>query len=152
MRHALLWMVLAAILTSASDGGSETILHLPVPKTVAAQAALRTAGDRRVPPPILILEGVELGAAEGITIQVLGPPEPGSSGLGPVLAVTSMVGRPQKTPHPPFHKVTLAVPLNDRAAKFLAGRSDVTLTLKVTKSPGRPAVKVARAFFKEPNG
>src|SRR5262249_28168240 len=138
-------------LTSAPDVGSETTVHLTVPKTVAAWAARRAAGDTQAPVPILILEGVELGDAEGITIQVLGPSEPGMAAPGPVLAVTSMVGRPQKTPQSPLHKTTLAVPLNDRAAQLLAGRSDVTLTLQVIKSPGRPALKIERAFFQEPD-
>lgn len=128
------------------------MLRLTVPKAVAARAALRAAGDVTTSPPILILEGVELGEAEGITIKVLGPPKPGSSAPGAVLAVTSMVGHPQKAPKPPLHKTTLAVPLNDKAAKLLADRSEITLTLQVTNSPGRLPVKVDRAFFQEPDG
>jgi hypothetical protein len=97
---------------------------------------------------VLILEGVQLGEGEGVTIRVRGPSEPGAS--GPIVAVTSMVGRAQRSPRPPLQKVTLAVPLNERGTKLLAGRREVTLTLEVTNSPGRPPLAVARAFFERP--
>ena len=147
-RPVVLWTALAAVLAAAVAEGGETTLHLTVPVEVAARAARRSAGDATTSPPILILEGVEVGDDEGLTISVLGPAEPGSS--GPVLAVTGLVGRPQTSPRAPLRKMTLAVPLNDRAAKLLVGRSDVVLTLRVTNSPGRPALKIDRAFFQDP--
>jgi hypothetical protein len=150
LRYALLSTMFVGALTSATDAGGETTLRLTVPKEVATHAALRAAGDSGAPPPILILEGVELGHGEGFTIKVLGPPEPGSSEPSPILAVAGMVGDRQKTPMPPLQEVTLAVPLNDRASRLLVGRSEITLTLKVTNSPGRPPLKLARAFFQVP--
>jgi hypothetical protein len=137
-------------MTSTPDAGSETMLHLTVPKGVAARAALRAAGDTSAPPPVLILEGVEFGHGEGFTFRVLGPPEPGSSEPGSVLAVAGMVGDRQNTLRPPRQEVTLAVPLNDRASILLVGRSEIILTLEVTNSPGRPPLKVDRAFFQDP--
>ncbi len=148
VRYALLSIALIYTLASSTGAGSQTTLHLTVPKEVAIQAALRAAGDLKASPPILILEGVVLGAGEGLTFKVLGPPEPGSSGPGQVLAVTGLVGSPQSRPQQPLQKLTLVVPLNDRAPKLLVGRSEITLTLKVVDSPGRPPLKLGRAFFR----
>jgi hypothetical protein len=150
LRRVVVGGALAAVLAPAAVGAGETTVRVMVPDEVAGRAARRAAGDATASVPILILEGVEIGDAEGLTIRILGPPEPGSPTPGPVLAVASMVGRAQATPRSPLQKVTLAVPLNDRASKVLAGRSEVTLTLKVTNSPGRPPVKVDRAFFRDP--
>lgn len=155
-RHVVVSTALAGIVTSVFAGaptsalaeGSELTLRLTVPHGVSAQAARRAAGDPTASPPILILEGVEVGTDEGLTIRVLGPPEPGSP--APILAVTSTVGKPQATPRPPLQNMTLAVPLNDRASLLLVGRSDVILTLKVMNSPGRSPIKIDRAFFLAP--
>lgn len=145
LRRVVVWLAVAGALTSTRAEGADTTLHLTVPKEVAAQAARRVAGDATASPPILILEGLELGDNEGVTIRVRGPSEPGSSAQGPILAVTSMVGRAQTAPKAPLQKVTLAVPLNDRASRLLIGRSEVALMLEVTKNPGRPPLKVDRA-------
>jgi hypothetical protein len=109
----------------------------------------RATGEAKAPPPILILEGVELGEGEGITVRVLGPSAAGSSVPAPVLRSASMVGQAQKVPKPPLRKTTLAIALNDRAVELLAGRSEISLTLSVTNSPGRARLKVARVFFQE---
>jgi hypothetical protein len=132
-----------------AGGGSETTVQVSVPKSVAAQATRRATGDAKAPPPILILEGVELGEGEGITIRVLGPSAAGSFVPAPVLGSASMVGQAQKVPKPPLRKTTLAIPLNDRAVELLAGRSEIVLTLRVTNSPGRTRLKVERVFFQE---
>lgn len=134
-----------------AGGGSETTVRLTVPKSVAAHAALRATGDPKVSPPILILEGVELGEGEGITIRVLGPSPAGSSIPAPVLGTASMVGQAQKVPKPPLSKTTLAIPLNDKALELLAGQSEIELTLRVTNSPGRARLKIERVFFQEPH-
>jgi hypothetical protein len=147
MNCLVLTAALAAVVAFA-EGGSETV-RLTVPKSVAAHAALRAAGDPKVSPPILILEGVELGEDEGITIRVLGPSAASSSIPAPVLGTASMVGHPQKVPKPPLRKTTLAIPLNDRAVELLAGRSEIVLTLRVTNSPGRARLKIERIFFQE---
>jgi hypothetical protein len=123
-------------------------LRLPVPKSVAFQAARRSAGDGAAPPPILMLEGLEVAAHETLEITVLGPPR--GAGRGEVLAVTGMVGSLRPTPAPGVQKVTMPVPLNDAAARLLADRSEVTLTLSVAGEPNRPPLKYDRAFFVEP--
>lgn len=147
--RAVLWITVAGILASAAAEAAEMTLRLTVPKSVAAHAARRAAGDASAPPPILILEGVEVAPDEGLEITVLGPPGE-TSGSGKILAVTGMVGSLQGTPRPPLQKVTLPVPLNDEAARLLAGRREVTLTLRVSDRPGRPPLKFDRAFFREP--
>ena len=148
------WLVLTAAVAAIAafaEGGSDTTVRLTVPKSVAAQAALRAAGDPKVSPPILILEGVELGQDEGITIRVLGPSGASASIPAPVLGTASMVGQPQKNPKSPIRKTTLTVPLNDRAVELLAGRSEIVLKLRVTNSPGRARLKIERVFFQEPD-
>lgn len=142
---AFICSALAGVLMSGpSERGGETKLRLEVPKTVAEQASQRTGGDAHASPPILMLEGLELGYNEGLTITVLGPPQSGSSQPGPILAVSGMVGQPQKTLKTPLQKTTLAIPLNDKASQLLVGRREVTLILK---SEGRPPLKVDRAYF-----
>lgn len=141
-------IVLAGIAVSAPAEAADTTLRLTVPRSVAAQAARRAAGDPTAPSMLLILEGVQMGPDEGLDITVLGPP--GETGGPPkVLAVTGTVGSPQPTPLP-LQKVTLPVPLNDEAATLLAGRDEVTLTLRVAGRPSRQPLQVDRAFFREP--
>jgi hypothetical protein len=151
MNCFMLTAALAAFMAFAGGGNTEdTTVKLTVPKSVAALAALRAGGDSKVSPPILILEGVELGEGEGITIRVLGPSPGGASKSAPVLGSASMVGQPQKVPNLPLHKTTLAVPLNDRAVELLAGRNEIILTLRVINSAGRAPLKIDRIFFQEP--
>ncbi len=126
----------------------ETTITVTVPKDIAGRAARRLAGDATASIPILMLEGLEVGFKEGLTIRVLGP----ASREGeprPVLAVTSIVGKSQTEPLEPLQKMTLTVPLNERALSHLAGRQSVTLILQIANSPGRPPVKVERAYFTE---
>jgi hypothetical protein len=152
MNCFVLTAALAAFMAFAGGGSTEdTTVKLTVPKSVAALAALRAAGDSKVSAPILILEGVEVGESEGITIRVLGLSATGGSKSPPVLGSASMVGQPQKVPKPPLRKTTLAVPLNDRAVALLAGRSEIVLTLRVSNSPGRAPLKIERVFFQEPD-
>ena len=148
-RRTLLGLVLATILASAAVEAAETTLRLTVPKSVAAHAARWAAGDSTAVPPILVLEGVELTLDERLEITVLGPP-PAGGGPAEILAVTGMVGSPHATPKPPLQKITMPVPLNEAAAKLLADRSQITLTLRVTGRRGRPPLKFDRAFFREP--
>jgi len=135
---------MAVLLMCAADPKAETTMRLTVPKKVADQAAARAAGDAASPPPILMLEDVELGSGEGLTIRVLGPAE-GST--RPVLAESGMVGSRQKVLQAPVQLMTLAVPLNDKASRLLKGKAEIALTLQVDGSPGRPPLKVKRAYF-----
>ena len=150
MRRVLvlpLWAAVASVLMCAAQPGAQTTIRLTVPKTVAAQAAARAAGDASSPSPILMLEDLELGYGEGLTIDVLGPAEPGTDGPRTVLGVAAMVGPTQKELKAPLRYMTLAVPLNDKASQLLVGRSEVTLTLRLEDSPGRPPLKFKRAYF-----
>ena len=142
---------LAGVVAFAGGGGTDITVKLTVPKSVAAQATLRAAGDLKVSPPILILEWVELSEGEGITIRVLGPTGTGGSKSAPVLGTASMVGRPQKVPKAPRRKTTLAIPLNDKAVELLARRSEIVLTLRVANSPGRERLKMDHVFLQEPD-
>jgi len=145
--QALVWPAVAGALMCATNESAQTTVRLIVPQQVSAQAASRVAGEAASPSPILMLKGLEVGQGEGLTIEVVGPPEPGSSGPGPVLAVAAMVGLPQKEPVAPLQRMTLAVPLNEKASRLLAGKNEVRLTLQVEDSPGRPPLKFERAYF-----
>ncbi|HKV11712.1 MAG TPA: hypothetical protein VJ725_26435 [Thermoanaerobaculia bacterium] len=150
MRHAspvLLWVAAASVLMCAAQLETRTTLRLAVPREVSAQAASRAAGDASSPPPILMLEDLEVGDEEGLTVLVLGPAEPGSGKPRPVLGQAATVGLPQKQPKAPLQKLTLAVPLNDEALRLVAGKSKVVLTLEVEGSPGRSPLKFKRAYF-----
>lgn len=142
-----LWATAACVLMCAARPDAETTIRLTVPKQVAADAASRAAGNAAAPPPILMLEDLEVGDGEGLTIQVLGPAEPGSSKPRPVLGVAATVGSPQKDPKAPLRRLTLSVPLNEKASRLLAGKSEVSLTLQIEDSPGRPPLKFKRAYF-----
>src|SRR5437667_3301104 len=96
-QYLLVWIVLACTVMPAQARASDTRLRVTVPSAVAAAAARRAAGDPAATPPILILEGLEFGDGEGLTIAILGPCSP-----APVLAVTGIVGHAQKQPQPPL--------------------------------------------------
>jgi hypothetical protein len=144
MRFLLVLSLLCASCAWAAQG--QTKLYLTVPSVVADAAQARLAGNTKAPPPILILEGLEVGKGEGFTFRVLGPTGDKSASL-PVLAVTGVVGHKQRVPEAPVKKMKLVVPLNDRAAAILAGKTDVTLTLELENDLGRPALKIEKAFF-----
>jgi hypothetical protein len=141
----LIYCGLAVLLPAGSAEQKGTKLHLTVPKQVSSDAAARAAGDAHASPPILMLEGVEISYNEGLTIKVLGPPEPGSD-EPTVLAVTGMVGG-QKNPNAPPQKFTLAVPLNDKASQLLEKRNEIDLTLQVEDNENRAPLKLDRAYF-----
>jgi hypothetical protein len=147
--RALLTIVLVGIAVSAPAGAADTTLRLTVPRSVAAQAARRAAGDAAAPSLLLMLEGARIAPDEGLDITVLGPPaSPG--GPSTILAVTGTVGSSPAAPTLAPQRVTLPVPLNDEAAKLLADRTEVTLTLRVAGPPGRPPLTFDRAYFREP--
>jgi hypothetical protein len=137
--------MLVAMSLIAGQAEQDTTVEVAVPQQVSALAGARISGTD-APVPILVLDGVELGKGEGITIRVFGPAEDGSK-EGTLIGAAGMVGHRQKSLAEPFQKVTLTVPLNDRALKFLADRKQVKLTMKVD-TPGRPALKVDRVYFR----
>jgi hypothetical protein len=119
----------------------DTMVEVSVPQQVSTVARSRLAGND-VAVPILVLEGIELGAGEGITIRILGPPK-----ARVLMGIAGMVGRRQRTLAEPLKKVTLTVPLTDRALRLLADAGQVRLTLKVD-SPDRPALNVDHVYFR----
>jgi hypothetical protein len=143
----LAWPVVAAVLTCAAQPEAMTTVRLQVPPEVSRHASARAAGDASSPPPILMLEDLEVGSDEGLTIQVLGPPEK-EGAEPPILAITATVGLPQATPQVPIQRMDMVVPLNDEGARLLVGKKEVRLTLRVVDSPGRPAPRFKRAYFK----
>lgn len=146
--RALPWILALAIVAFDTARASDTTLRLTVPPSVASHAARRASGDATARLPILVLEGVEEAPDEALEITVLGPP--GEAGSPRVLAVTGSVGSFEGTSRRPVQKVRLIVPLNEEAAKLLAGRDEVTLTLRVADGAKRRALKFERAFFREP--
>jgi hypothetical protein len=119
------------------EGTGDTEVRLSVPA--------KLAGDETAT-PVLVLERVEIGAGEGMTIEVLGPPDP-ETGERALLAVSGSVGASQKELAEPREYPTLVVPLNETASRLLAGKREITLTLRLRDSPGRAPLKVERAYF-----
>jgi hypothetical protein len=145
-RLLIAFSLLGSSLMCAADPGAEIAMRVSVPKEVSAQATARARGDAAAPAPVLVLEGVELGRGEGLTFDVLGPADH-KSGTRLVLAVTGLVGEPQKVLVEPRQVMTLVVPLNDRALPLMAGKTEIALTIRV-EDPGRPRLKFKRAFFR----
>jgi hypothetical protein len=134
------------LLCAAFAKNHELKLRLTVPKDVAAQAARRAAGDAAAPAPVLMLHRLEFGANEGFKIEVLGESRSGAPLV--TLAMTAVVGHPQRTPQPPLRKIDLPIPLNEAAAQLLANRSEVTIILRFRHiHPERPPVKIDSVFF-----
>ena len=144
----LLSVIAVTSLSAKQPEGGETQVRVAIPKAVSAYARARLSGETRAQPPILVLEGLELGQNEGLTIRVLGPTEPSSAKTGQVLGVVGTVGHKQHRPVAPLRKMTLLVPLNDRALAVLADNSEVTLTLIVENNPSRPPIKAERVYFR----
>lgn len=149
LRRALLLLAVIGACMCAADDDAIVTVSVTVPKPVAAQAGARLAGDTHAPTPILMLQDLEVGAGEGLTVHVLGPREPGSGKPGTLLAVASLVGSRQRSLAEPRKRMTMAVPLNDEGTRLVKGHSEVVLTLQVLGSPGRPALKFTRAYFDE---
>jgi hypothetical protein len=148
MRSWLVFAVFSGMLMCAADKNHELRVHVSVPGDVAAQAARNVAGEPDAPAPILMLHGLEFGANEGFKIEVLGESPSGISSLPVLLAVTGVVGHPQSTPQTPLRKIDLPVPLNDKAAAFLANRSEVIILLRFERTGAdRPPVKIDRVFI-----
>lgn len=134
--YALLFSIaLAASCAGATTG--DTDVRVSVPAKVA---------EDRGATPVLVLERVEIGAGEGMTIEVVGPPDP-ETGQRAILAVSGLVGAAQSELAEPREYPTLVVPLNETASRLLAGKREITLTLRLRDSPGRAPLKVERAYL-----
>ena len=121
-------MLLALWMCASGDAVKpERTVRLAVPKELAA--------------PVLKLDGFEHVAGERVTIEVLGPPE-GKSKARPVLAVSGLVGSREKGD---VETMDLVIPLNARAARLLAQRGEITLTLRLRR--GRHPLRWKRAYL-----
>jgi len=128
-KQAILAVSLAAALAcAAAERPIEKNIRLAVPKNAAST-------------PVLMLEGFEVVAGERMTLEVLGPPE-GKSKARAVLAVSGLVGSDERGG---IETMDLVVPLNERAARLLADRSEVTLTLRLRR--GQHPLKWKRAYL-----
>lgn len=127
---------------TAKEKESDAVtLRLTVPREVASHAAKRMRGDASAPPPILVLQNLVVGAGEGFELVVAGPE-------GETLAVSGLVGERQSTLAQPVDRMTLVVPLNDDGARLVSEKTEVTLTLRVSDSPGRPRLEFEKAFMR----
>lgn len=140
---AIAAVALALTCTVADEPRGEMTILLDVPREVAEHAAARTRGDASSPPPILVLEKLVVGAGEGFTLEVFSADET-------LLAVSGVVGPRQTELAEPVERMTLVVPLNDEGSRLVAGRSEITLTLRLRDSPGRPPLQFERVYFQSP--
>jgi hypothetical protein len=148
--------ILFGFFVLAGSGGSpqssrETILRIKVPRELSDAAAGRSGQKALAKLPVLILEGVEIGDGEGVSFKVLSGTARDASHDRVILAEAGTVGQPQKTLKEPLQKINLTVPLNDKSLSLIAGQKEVTLGLRIMDSQGRPALKVARAYFTTSN-
>ncbi|HEV3039368.1 MAG TPA: hypothetical protein VHA33_16450 [Candidatus Angelobacter sp.] len=142
-------VVCGLLMCNSATKNNELRFHLSIPKAIAAQEERRLAGDAAAPAPVLILHGLEFGANEGFKIELLGEAKPGGSPVS--LAVTGVVGHPQRTPQLPLRKIDLPVPLNDAAAQLLANHTEVTIIVHFDHvDPDRPPVKIDSIYFSTP--
>lgn len=122
---------------AAAEPAVETTIHLTIPKEIAAQASA----------PVLHLDGVEVRADERLTIEVLGPRDRQTK-TRQILAVAGQVGT-TPDPNASVERIHMVIPLNDKAARLFAKRSEITLTLRLRNAGGRAPLKVRRAYLRE---
>jgi hypothetical protein len=143
-------MILAAVAMSAAPEAANSLeVKVAVPPEISRMARDRLAGNARPQSPVLMLEGLETGQDEALSVRVLGPPD--DKGIRPVIGVTSTIGAPQKKLKRPLQKVTLAVPLNDRALDALIKDGVMSLVLEIRNNPSREALRVDRVYFVKPD-
>lgn len=144
MSSATVIAVVALALTcTAAEPRREMTIRLDVPGEVAEQAAARTRGDASSPPPIVVFEKLVIGAGEGFTLEIY-------SADDTLLAVSGLVGPRQAELVEPVERMTVVVPLNDEGSRLVAGRSEITLTLRLRDSPGRPPLQFERVYLQSP--
>jgi len=132
------------MMCAAADPRMETTIELAVPKPVAAEASIRASGDASATAPVLMLEGVEVIAGERMTIEVLGPAD-AKTKKRPILAVSGIVGSGKPPADAPKQTMDLIVPLNEKAARFIAKSETIKLTLRLRN--GSHPLKLKRAYF-----
>jgi hypothetical protein len=124
---------------------NETKLRVAVTDEISERASAVLAGRAPEFTPILMLSGLEVGQAEGLTFEVRAASTRDSSESGPVLAVSGLEGHRQESPRDPVRKMDLPVPLNHKALEFLAGKREVTFLLRLRNAGARPPLKVDHA-------
>jgi hypothetical protein len=126
---------------------NETKLRVAVPPQISEHASAVLAGRAPEFTPILMLTGLEVGEAEGLTFEVRAASARDSSESGPVLAVSGLEGHRQESPQVPVRKMDLPVPLNHKALEFLAGKKEVTFLLRLRNAGARPPLRVDHAYL-----
>jgi hypothetical protein len=124
---------------------NETKLRVAVPDEISERASAVLAGRAPEFTPILMLTGLEVGEAEGLTFEVRAASTGDSLESGPVLAVSGLEGHRQESPQNPLRKMDLPVPLNHKALEFLAGKKEVTFVLRLRNAGARPPLTVDHA-------
>ena len=99
--------------------GVALLLLFAAENTLEVKVSVPPAG---IATPILMLQGLEIGANEGFSIRVLGPAVAG--GERPVFGVAAIEGERQAAPKEPRQKMDLAIPLNARAREALHKLAD----------------------------
>jgi hypothetical protein len=138
--------LLSAVATSSGaqlDSVPETTLRVEIPRELSLSARAQVAGAEFVA-PVLVLEGVEIGESEGLTIEVLARVGSGDGRLH--LGSAATVGRTTTKPVR-LRKFTLLVPLNQASLALLADATELEITLTAPDSVGRPPLKMGRVYF-----
>lgn len=107
------------------------VIELSIPQSVSQWAAAKMRGEHGAPTPVLWLEGIEVGADEGLRLEVV---RVGHREEQPILGSAATVGMPQDTPREPVESMTLVIPLTEAAAELLVDREEVVLVLRVASS------------------
>jgi hypothetical protein len=124
-------IALAAAMCATAPSLPQTTLHLDVPAHVANRSAI----------PILHLEDVEIGAGEGLTIDVY------DENKRTILGVAALIGERQAQLQEPRERMTLVIPLNEAGSRAVDGKNHVVLHLVLRDSPGREPLQLRRALF-----
>jgi hypothetical protein len=122
--------------------GVALLLFFAAENTLEVKVSVPPAG---IATPILMLQGLEIGANEGFSIRVLGPAVAG--GERPVFGVAAIEGERQGAPKEPRQKMDLAIPLNVRAREALSAGREVSLGLEIRGNPEHKPLKVDRVYF-----
>lgn len=146
--HRPLWaLALMAIATCGGERAEDLLrIDLEVPAEISRRAEARAAGDAAAPTPVLLLEDVEIGTGERLSLQLVDPDADPTNDLW-LLAQATTVGTGDGSYGPPIQPTTLVFPLNERGCRLLAGKLRIRLALRVEATGERPPLRYARARF-----
>lgn len=137
-------LLASACAKTGTPVGKLPVIEVQVPDEVARRALLRARGDLSAATPVLRLEGVEMGADERLTIDLV---DAEAGGSAPSLGRAATVGNGDGSYGPPIVTATLVFPLNELACQLIAGKERVRLALRVDAPDDRPQLKFLRATF-----